>query len=31
MVEVKFHKGISKIYGVSLEEFSEATKEKNHM
>lgn len=29
MVEVKFHKGISKIYGVSLEEFSEATKEKN--
>lgn len=28
MIEVKFHKGFSKIYGVSLNEFKEATKEK---
>lgn len=27
MIEVKFHKGPSKIYGVSLEKFVEATKE----
>lgn len=29
MIEIKFHKGISKIYGVSREEFVEATKEKS--
>lgn len=28
MIEVKFHKGNSKIYGVSREDFVEATKEK---
>lgn len=28
MIEVKFHKGISKIYGVSKKDFAEATKEK---
>ena len=29
MIEIKFHKGVSKIYGVSREEFAEATKERS--
>ncbi len=28
MIEVKFHKGVSKLYEVSLENFKMATKEK---